>query len=241
MTEKYCELVLLDNGKMQSTDAAETTTKSIEEKIQDDKRYGNFVPRNGKYFTFRVYGEDEEIKHKTVIKAVHYAFRGWTIRTKAKVRRARKNEEPDFKIHFKNPRTDSLLKKNTIMYHYYPINDVNNPKRGMCVINSDFYYTVHGNPISMHMIDPKNYPKDTKRTGKTMDIDAIIRHEFGHGFGLSHDNQTHTVMYYSQGGMAEFPQKRDIARIQGKLGVSLLSKHIVFRWMLWLRYRSDNY
>ncbi len=241
MNEEYCELILNDKGTIESTDSAKDTIRTIEQQIQFDKRYGNFTPRNGKYFTFKVYSGDKEISHKTVVKAVHYAFKGWTIRTKIKVKRARKNELPDFRIYFRTVAEDPLLKKNTIMYHYYPISDVNNPKRGVCVINADFYYTVHGNPISMHEIDPDNYPEDTKITGKTMDIDAIIRHEFGHGFGLPHDEKSPTVMYYSAGGMAEFPAPRDIARIQAKLGVSTLSKYRVFRWMLWLRYRSDNY
>ena len=241
MSQDYCELILNDKGKIESTDSAKDTIRTIQQQIQFDKRYGNFTPRNGKYFTFRVYGEDTEIKHKTVVKAVHYAFKGWTIRTKAKVKRARKNELPDFRIYFKNPRTDPLLKKNTIMYHYYPISDVNNPKRGVCVINSDFYFTTHGNPISMHMIDPKNYPVETEVTGETMDIDVIIRHEFGHGFGLPHDETIHTVMYYSSGGIAEFPAPRDIARIQAKLGTRLISKFRLLRWLIWLVIRSDNY
>ena len=241
MQDKYCELIIDKNGTIQSTDDIQTEIKTIPQQISHDKKYGKLSPRNGKYFTFAVYGEDTEIKNKTIIKGVQYAFKRWTIYTKSKVKKAKKNQTPDFKIYFRNPRTDKLLKKNTIMYHFYPINDLNNEHRGVCVINSNFYFTIHGKPISMYMIDQKNYPVDTRVKGITMDIDKIITHEFGHGWGLPHDDTIHTMMYYSEGGMAEFPHPRDIARMQAKEGVNTMSKHRLLRFLKWLVHRSDNY
>lgn len=225
MNEKYCEIIL-KNDIAVSVDGATDEKLSIEERIEEDKKYGIFKPRNGKYFTYKVHGEDVEITHKRVIKAVQFGFKRWSIYADFRVKKARRNDIPDFNIYFKTPSEDPLLNKNTIMYHYYPINDLNNPLRGKCVINKNFTYTASGKITN----------------GKrTMDIDQIICHEFGHGFGLPHDKEFRTIMYYSEGGMSEYPSSRDISRIQAKMGKTKKSSWIIKRWLRWLFNRSERY
>ncbi len=222
---KYCEIILR-NGQAVSLEGTTDKKLTIQQRIQEDKKYGLFKPRNGKYFTYRVHGQDVEITHKRVIKAVQLGFKRWSIYADFKVKKARGNEIPDFNIYFRSVSEDPLLKKNTIMYHYYPISDLNNPLRGMCVINKDFFYTKDGRIIG----------------GKrTMDIDKILCHEFGHGFGLPHDKELYTIMYYSEGGMSEYPSTRDIARIQAKMGKTKKSLSIIKRWLRWLFIRSEKY
>ena len=132
MDNKYCQIILR-NGQAISLDGATDKKLSIQDRIKEDKKYGTFKPRNGKYFTFKVHGEDVEITHKRVIKAVQYGFKRWSIYADFRVRKARRNDIPDFNIYFKSVSEDPLLKKNTIMYHYYPINRLTNPNRGKCV------------------------------------------------------------------------------------------------------------
>lgn len=222
---KYCEIIL-KNGTAVSVDGATTEELTIHQQIEEDKKYGTFKPRNGKYFTFKVYGDDIEITHKRVIRAVHLGFKRWSIYADFRVRKARRNDIPDFNIYFRSVSEDPILKKTTIMYHHYPINSLTNPNRGKCVINKDFFYTADGKII------------DGRRT---MDIDQVICHEFGHGFGLPHDKAIHTIMYYSEGGMSEYPSSRDIARIQAKMGKTKKSSWIIKRWLRWLFIKSERY
>lgn len=223
--DKYCEIIL-KNGTAVSIDGATHEKLTIQQQIEEDKKYGIFKPRNGKYFTYKVHGEDVEITHKRVIKAVQFGFKRWSIYADFKVKKARGNDIPDFNIYFKSVSEDPLLKANTIMYHYYPISDLNNPLRGKCVINKDFYYTADGKITN----------------GKrTMDIDQIICHEFGHGFGLPHDKTYRTVMYYAASGMSEYPSSRDISRIQAKMGKTKKSSQRIKRWLRWLFIKSERY
>ena len=222
--ESYCELVL-KNGKVLSVDNTTNEKLTITQQIEEDKKYNTFKPRNGKYFTYKVHGQDVEITHKRVIKAVQYGFKRWSIYANFKIKKARRDDIPDFNIFFKSPKDDPLLNENTVMYHYYPIDDIKNPLRGKCVINKNFYYTDNG-----ELEDGKS----------TMDIDQILCHEFGHGFGLPHDKYPYTVMYYSTGGMSEYPSERCIARIQAKMGKTKKVGRIK-RWLIWLHIRSENY
>ena len=76
--------------------SAQLSNTDLQAIFEEDKRYGTFEPRNGKYFTFRVMNEDDEITSKQVQKSVQHAFRRISIRTHLKFRRARKGEYADF-------------------------------------------------------------------------------------------------------------------------------------------------
>jgi hypothetical protein len=216
----------------------------INEIIEDDKKYGTMSPRNGEIFTYRVSNvHDEEITGKEMVRAVTLAWQHWSKRINIKIRKAKPHEDPDFRVIFRTVQTDERgeLTDNTIMYHYFPIQDVTHSLRGLCVVNSGFYYTVHGKHVSMHEIDPEHYDDDTTSTGKTIDIDQVFTHEFGHGLGLPHDKQVQQVMSSNYGFMAEFPQERDVFRAVKKYGVPKQSPSWFSRWFNYLRHRSDNY
>jgi hypothetical protein len=184
-------------------------------------------PRNGEYFTFRVSDvHDDELSNKRMIRAVTLGWQHWTKRADIVMKKAKPDETPDFRVIFRTPNTDERgeLTDRTIMYHYFPINDVSHELRGLCVVNS-----------------PDNYDEGDTATGRTIDIDQVFTHEFGHGIGLPHDPTAQNVMSSSYGFMAEFPTERDIFRAVSKYGVPKKKPSWFSRWYRYLRHRSDNY
>ena len=218
-------------------------SNNIDEVIESDKRYGIMVPRNGKYFTFRIIDtQDNEVTEKMLNQAVKLAWKSWTLRLNFDVRQARHAEPSDFTVLFRTPENDERneMNPNTIMYHYFPISDVSNPLRGLCVINPNYYFTSHGNGIPLHIIDPEHYPEPTEYTGSTIDLDAVLRHEFGHGIGLPHDpipNSTMSTPYHT---LNEFLAERDIARGVAKYGKNAISERRLRRWLDWLFGKSER-
>jgi hypothetical protein len=239
---KMCKAKATAFGKVDfiSPSAKSTDLDSI---IKEDVKYGKFEPWNGKYFTYRVTNEDDEISNKQVLKAIQYSFRRISLRTNLKFRRARGSEYADLTIEFRTVDTDpeKQLTKNTLMYHYYPISNFEDPLRGLCVINKDFYWTSHGKGIDMHYIDPKNYPKlGSGVKGKTWDLDQVYTHEVLHGLGLPHSKNQGNVMSPNYSIMSEWMTQEDIARIQAKYGKREMSDHILKRWLRWLFRASDR-
>jgi hypothetical protein len=215
----------------------------IDEIIQEDKRYGVFEPRNGSYFTYRVLNDDEEITNKQVLKSIQYSFRRISLRTNLRFRRAREGQYADLRIDFRTVESDEdrQLSENTLMYHYYPINNTTNKLRGLCVVNKNYYWTSMGGGLDMHYIDPKNYPrKGTGVTGKTYDFDQVYTHEVLHGLGLPHSKKAGNVMSPNYGIMAEWMSEEDIARIQAKYGKRTMSESRIRRWLNWLKSASNR-
>ncbi len=215
----------------------------INDIIEEDKKYGTFQPSNGKYYTYRVLSEDEEITNKQVLKSIQYSFRRISIRTNLKFRRAREGEYADLRIDFRTVESDEdqQLSENTLMYHYYPIHNKEHKLRGLCVVNKKYYWTANGKPLDMHYIDPVNYPEpDSGWQGKTYDFDQVYTHEVLHGLGLPHSKGTGHVMSPNYGIMGEWMSEEDIARIQAKYGKRNISEHIVRRWLRWLFHASDR-
>jgi hypothetical protein len=113
----------------------------INEIIEDDKKYGTMSPRNGEIFTYRVSNvHDEEITGKEMVRAVTLAWQHWSKRINIKIRKAKPHEDPDFRVIFRTVQTDERgeLTDNTIMYHYFPIQDVTHSLRGLCVVDQVF-------------------------------------------------------------------------------------------------------
>jgi len=225
--------------------------RTLAEQIEIDKRYGKMVPRNGKYFTWRA--EDWQGKFITQ-RQVNYGINlAWTqaeFEIPIDVKRARPEDVPDFRVAYRATADDRILTANTLMYHYYPINDLSNEFRGLCVVNTDFPLTVHGNPISMHELDPthypehpENFPEHTDPTGHTYDFDQIYSHEGpGHGLGLPHSPNRWEVMYGNYSGMGEFFTAWDKARLVAKYGARpWWNKWFYKRWIKWYQIRSDKY
>ena len=250
MSKHFLCKALLKGTQIEFTGPA-NAGKTLEEQIQEDKKYGIMVPRNGSYFTWKA--EDWAGKHitqKQILKGINYAWLQAELEIVLDVRKARLHEVPDFKIAFRATADDPELTSNTLMYHYYPIQDVNHPLRGLCVVNTDFPFTVHGNPISMHEIDPdhypehpENFPEHTDPTGFTYDFDQTYTHEGpGHGLGLPHSPNRGDAMFGNYSGMGEFMQTWDKARLVAKYGARpWFKKWFYTRWINWYRGRSDRY
>lgn len=130
------------------------------------------------------------------------------------------------------------MRPGTIMYHYFTINDINSPNRGLCVINPDYHYTTDGKTISLHIIDPEHYDENTAVTGSTIDLDAVLRHEFGHGLGLPHDPEPGSTMSTPYRVLREFLGERDVMRGIKKYGFKKMRTNWYSRWWHWLRRRS---
>jgi len=152
LTPLICHVIMSPNGQV-NFESSEIKGLTIIQTIKDDKRHGTFRPANGKYFTYAVFNEDLEFKQKQIHKAVRYAYKRWSIYGKLpKLKRVSKDFQGiiDFKIKFRTVDTDpdKKLTKNTIMYHYYPINKLDHPLRGLCVVNKRFFFTSHGDEIT---------------------------------------------------------------------------------------------
>lgn len=212
--------------------------------IEHDKKYPIMVPKNGKYFTFRIIDtHNDELTKGMLNRGVHYAWRYWMLRTNIDVRQARVGDDPDFKILIRAPKDDErkIMTSGTIMYHFMPIARLNHPLRGLCVINPDFFYTIHGNVVPLHEIDPVNYTRNSGRRGITIDVDNVLRHEFGHGLGLSHDPTKGSTMSTPYNLISEHLSERDIFRIQQKYGYKKQNPFLLKMKLRWLWYFSDKY
>ena len=239
---QICRAMVGHNGEVQFK-SAQLETTDITKIIEEDKQYGTFEPRNGKFFTYRVMNEDSEITNKQVLKSVEFSYRRISIRTDLKFRRAREGEYADFRVEFRTVETDpdEQLNSNTLMYHYYPINSYTNKFRGLCVINSAFFWTSHGNPVPLHDIDPVNYPYVSNSRGKSYDLDQVYTHEVLHGLGFPHSKVSGNIMSPSEGQMTEFmTEAEDIPRLHAKYGDRGLSEHKIKRWLKWLLTASDR-
>jgi len=241
-TPLLCKAVLGKNG-VEFVSAA-TRGLTLSQTIEDDKKYGTMKPANGKYFTYAVLNEDVEFTQKQATRAVQFGQRRWRIYANTpKFKKAKPDEIVDFRIEFRTVESDpdKQLNENTIMYHYYPINKVDHPLRGLCVVNKAFFFTSHGNPVKGTEYEkfgiPVQYPN---KYYKSLDFDQVYAHELGHGLGLPHDSEYDNIMAFRYDLMAEYPQMRDQARIMTKYGARLMSAWLRMRWLKWLKWASDR-
>lgn len=246
MNTKYCEVIYDEETKRLTFESAVNRGYSLSQVIEDDKKYGVMKPANGKYFTFKVLNEDKEFSKKESIRAMRYAQKRWSIWSDLpKFKIAKPGEIVDFRLEFRDVDTDpdQQLNENTVMYHYYPINDVNNRLRGLCVVNKKFFYTTHGNSVKGTFLQSKGfevqYPDNYYGT---LDFDQIYGHELGHGLGLPHDPEEGNIMSFRVDIMAEFTTVRDNNRMSAdtKYGKNKMSWFRRFRWLRWLYIASDR-
>jgi len=197
---------------------AESDVQSLANLINSDKSYGLLKPKNGKYFTYKIMSLDKEITDSQMIKATSRALNRWAFKLKLKYSKADSGEEVDIKIYFRSEEEDPLLTSSTIAYMYYPLGSTYN---GIMVINTRYYFTLSGNAVNMHYIDPVHYPdpKTAPIQGASIDLDVVMYHEFGHGIlGLQHDVHAGNGMAYRYDLMSEMPSTRDLSRGAAKIG-----------------------
>jgi len=243
--EKICRAILDKDGniKFESQVVKGSTLQQI---IEDDKRYGVMKPRNGKYFTYKVMDWDGKwISNEKIVQGVTLAWNKVEKVVSLKFKEAILDEYADFKVYFRKVADDPLLSKNTLQYQYYPISNFNNPNRGVCVVNADYDWTRSGRSIPLHEYDPINYPKPVKGTVQTFDFDATYEHEGpGHGLGLPHSPNRNTKMYFNYSGMAEsvFDEEfaETIARWRAKYNKRKMSARTLKRWKDWFKVAQDR-
>lgn len=241
--DKICRCIFDEKAKIKFESvellAGATDIQSI---IELDKQIPAMQPMNGKFFTYKILNKDVEVTNLQVRKAVAYAYESLWLYTKATFKLIRSKIPTDFTIVFRSESEDPLLTSNTIAYHFYPINDLTSPNRGICVVNTRFYFTASGEGVSMHDIDPIHYPEGTQARNAAIDLDKIFRHEFRHGVsGNAHDPLAGNLLSSSEEKMSEQPSDRDIARDQAKLGTRSMASWLFNKWFKFLNYRTENY
>lgn len=245
MTELICKAILDPTGKI-SFESAVANGSTLEQIIQDDKKYGVMIPYNGKYFTYRVMDwQGKWISHKRIRKAITFTWNKVEKIVDLEFREAKDGEYADFKVYFRSVADDPLLNANTLMYHYYPISDFNNEKRGVCVVNTDYSWTSDGEGIPLHLYDPEHYPDVTTSTAETFDFDGTYEHEGpGHGLGLPHSPNIATKLYFNYSGMSEsmFDEVpyETVSRLQAKYPKKEIKPHIFKRWVRWFKSARDR-
>jgi len=241
-----CKIVWDPTLKKATFESAEGRGLTLQQMIEDDKKYGIMVPANGKYFTYAVLNEDQEFTRKEVQKSVAFGFRRWQIYASIpKYRRVKPDFKGviDFRFEFRTVESDpdKQLTANSIMYHYYPIQDTTHPLRGLCVINKAFFFTGHGNAVTGHFMKSKGFEVQFPDGNyKTLDFDKLIGHENGHGLGLPHDAESENMMAYREDLMTEYPSDRDIRRMRAKYGTRRMPAWILKRWLKWLKIASER-
>jgi hypothetical protein len=243
-TPLLCRVMMGDHGLEYESATAKGYT--ISQVIEDDNQYGTMKPANGKYFTWAVLNEDEEMTVKEVENAVQMAQKRWRIYGNTpKFKRVTKDFQGviDFRIEFRTVESDpdKQLNSSTVMYHYYPINKIDHPLRGLCVVNKAFFFTIHGNPVTGAFMASKGIPVQFPDGHyESLDFDTTYGHELGHGLGLPHDEEVGNMMSFRVDLMSEFPSERDQARIIAKYGERNLSARWRLRWLKWLKRASDR-
>ena len=222
--KQICKLQFDKKNRIVTT-AKKTNFRNIEDLIEHDKHFGILKPRNGKYFTFKIINmSEEELSYRQIRKAVRYGLRRIKFKTNIKIR-YRKNPSTltDLTIIGRTPSTDERkeMDNNTIMYAYFPIDDFDDPDRGIVVVNTDVDFTAHGR-------------------NNTVDMDQVFTHEFGHSFGLPHDGNEKSIMYAYENNV-DILHERDILRFQAKYGKRTWKKGMEERVLRMFRIRSEDY
>ena len=222
-------------------DSVEGPSEYLPDLIQYDKRFGKLpLPTNG-IVTYKIYGTPPRgMTEKSLERSFRLGLQRIMLSTIdiKHVRRAVSGETPTFKVYIRGLAEDSNLTRNTIMYAYYPLNSLTN---GVIVVNRDgFFYTLHGNGVSMYVIAPQHYPENTTAKGSTIDMDTVFAHELKHSLGLPHDPKQGNNMSANYSYIAEHDTPRDTSRVQAKYRKRSLAQRFKDRFMAAFRIISDR-
>ncbi|MCH9658444.1 matrixin family metalloprotease [archaeon] len=244
--EQICRATVSDDNSVQFKSAV-VNGSTLQDMIEDDKKYGVMAPRNGTYFTYQVMDwEGKWISNEKIRDAVTFTWNKVEKVLDLEFKEAKDDEYADFKVYFRRVADDPLLDKNTLMYHFYPIASFDNENRGVCVVNTDYDWSASGKSIPLHIYDPEHYPKPTTSTVKIFDFDAIYEHEGpGHGLGLPHSPNKNTKMFGNESGMIESMFDEDpsetVPRLQAKYPKKQMKESWLRRWINWFKSKRDRY
>jgi hypothetical protein len=210
--------------------------RSIEEILLEDKKYGLLKPKNGKSYGYFIINKDVELTNKQVRKGITRGLFRWYLELSFKFHRVRHRADADLVYEFRSEANDPILNAQTLAYMYYPLGG---PNDGICVINTRPFFTLHGNGIDMHYIDPINYPEPGSGTsGSTIDLDQTLGHEDGHGLlGLPHVSG---LMAPNYAFMTEHPSEMDIIRGSAKIPKRSWSSRKYQRLKEWFTHASER-
>jgi hypothetical protein len=232
------DYVLKDNSSNQIENRAELVpgfggTKEI---LENDKRFGVLKPKNGKSYGYYIKNKDLELTNRQVRKMITRGIFRWYIELDFEFHRANDVESADLVFEFRSEQDDPLLSKVTLAYMFYPLGGPNN---GLCVINIRPWFTLHGEGIDIHFMDPVNYPEMGSGTeGSTIDGDQVIGHELGHGLlGLPH---VAGIMAPNYSLMEEFPVDIDVIRGSAKIPKRSWTSRKYKRLKEWLTHASER-
>lgn len=220
-------------------DSVRVSGIDLQQQLADDVKFGFLEPKNG-VLKYVLQNRDREITKKQARKAVAMALFSWRMYVPITFRRTTNIAEADIIVEFRHTRDDELLDSGTLAYMYYPLGTEH---QGLCVVNSEHYWTIDGESIDMHFIDPVHYPQESESNprGKTHDLDQVLRHEFGHGvFGLPHSQNHNRIMSSNVGVMQEHLHEEDIIRAQAKAGIRQNFAHRLANMLRWYKIRSDT-
>ncbi len=195
----------------------------------------------GPIVTWKLDRKNDDLQPYNVQRILTLAFMAWGLHTKGiRFRLMRRSTaDVDIPISFLKKEEDQLFKDRpgVLAYAYFPTKS--SQIGGDMVFNDDYIWSRDGKGINAHLVDPDNYPADTKVLIKTYNLQHTGCHEIGHAIGLKHaGNCPECVMhpYYNE---EVWPQPYDLERVQGIYGkrvfpnprrYEVLSKRVKDQW-----------
>ncbi len=174
---------------------------------------------------YDIVGSCRTMSDQDVKTTLNYATQTWEIETGIKCVSGWGNVNADIRLDFKSSEQDELFKEkpSVLAYAYFPSQG---SASGKIVFNNDYIWDALGKGILAKDALEKGWVKQITNPNaklKTYSIVAVLIHELGHCFGLTHDvsgNADGTdVMdaFYSGIDRLEL-SPRDIERIKAKYG-----------------------
>jgi len=235
-----CKTVAVDakhatNNKFRF-ESVETKAESLEEQIEEDKKFGKFpIPSSGT-LTYRLmnHSSDFDKKNKNRI-GMNYALTQWDIEIAPNLRYVSIDQSSDISIEFKDRKDDELFadEPNVLAYAYFP--NAGESLRGIVRVNDDYEWSLNGKGKWI------TNEGDQRVKIKTWDLILVLRHELGHTFGLPHSVNPNNTMSPSYEVMSRHNTSEDIARIRAKYGKRSWPSRRYMAFKSWLVRRVNGF